>query len=134
MNINRSLWALGLIALLTGGAVGVAEFGNATYRVLALLACIVGTLLMRTSKMKGSTKSFSISRQNEPGAVRDGPGPLAWVVGVISIVAVAISCAALYMDASYGYHWEWPLYAFVGSIVIAAPAVGYLFAKMGWFI
>ena len=66
--------------------------------------------------------------------MRDGPSPLMWVVGVASIVALVISGAALYMDASHGYRWEWPLYAFVGSIAIAAPALGYLFAKMGWFI
>lgn len=63
-----------------------------------------------------------------------GAGRLGWAFGIVSLVAVGISFAFLYVDLIYDENWIWPIYAIMVSGSFCAGAWGNIFSKMGWFV
>lgn len=131
---RRSLFALGLVALLSGGAVTASHFDNFTYWSLGFLVCVVGLWLMRISKSLGLSGSRQAYGAGANPSESQTPGVVAWMLGGVSGFALGLSFFLLWLDAQEGGHWTWPLYAILISTLACAVTWGYIFAKMGWFI
>lgn len=130
MKAKLVLRLLGMILLVAGSIIGVAYFSNALYRSLALFACILGLVLIRSGAKYGSRMAHGAKDSESYGSLLQGPGWLAWSVAAASLLAMIGFGIALYFDALHGYHWYWPLYAFFASVLFAMPAWGYIFAKL----
>lgn len=134
MNKRHGLFVLGLIVLLAGGLLAAVGFNEWMYWSIGFVMCVVGVGLMRVSKVQDLTEPHSVGSATASAMVRQRPGRVVWALGAASALAVAISLAALYIDALDGYRWAWPVYAFVGCALIGTLVWSYLFAKMGWFV
>jgi uncharacterized membrane protein len=53
-----------------------------------------------------------------------------WTVGGLSLLLIGISGFLLYQDAVQGYHKVWPVYLFVGTIVVCGSFLSALVARM----
>lgn len=133
-NRRNGLFALGLVVLLSGGVVVALRFNNFMFWSLGFLVCLVGVSVMRISRADIHGRRAMYSSFNADALVSEHPRRLAWVVGVLSTLALAGSFIALYIDATFGSHWEWPLYAIGVSVFACAVSWGYLAAKNGWFV
>jgi hypothetical protein len=125
---------LGLVVALAGCVIVAVGFNNTTWETSGLVVCMIGAFTARACRVKSSDKLRVDHQRGLYAGKAQRSGRLAWVVGIASTAALVGSFVALYADAAFGSHWEWPLYAIGVSALICALSWGYLAAKMGWFV
>lgn|SRR6185437_1974687 len=125
---------LGLVVALAGCVIVAVGFNSTTWETSGLVVCMIGAFTARACRVKSPDKLRVDHQRGLYAGKAPRPGRLAWLVGIASTVALVGSFVALYVDAAFGSHWEWPLYAIGVSALICALSWGYLAAKMGWFI
>jgi len=123
---HRILFATGTALALLGGAVAAIKYSNFTYWSFSFMVSMAGLWMMRAYGVHSPTRQSTNVEQR--------PGRLAWLLGVLSILAAGASFFFLWVDAQAGGHWTWPLDAIWISTLACAVTWGYIFAKMGWFI
>lgn len=139
VNGIRVLRSLGAVIAASGGVAIFVGLGldNWICQSLGLVAAIAGVLLMRLHlvrrKFPGAS-DVSVDGSHAYSELSRRPGVLAWVCAVGSTLACLASFGAMYVDAGYGGHWVWPVYAVAATGIACACAWGYIAAKMGWFV
>lgn len=123
------LFALALVALLSGCVLTFLDYSGHAKLPWGILLLPVGVALMKASNVRGLMGLFSAARKNDSRQSPKRPGPLAWAVVVVSMLALGISFHYLYKDAVHGYHGIWPVYFFAGSTVLCIVAWGYIISK-----
>lgn len=117
------------IVLLVLGAIAIAFYEFAGYNfivnALGLLMILAGVRLVRASNVHSRTMPTGPARDPNTRRV----GPLAWVSGVASLLAVGTSYYLLHRDAVAGGQQVWPVYLFAAAALYCAGAWGYLAVK-----
>jgi hypothetical protein len=118
------------IALLLLGIVGVVV-GSRNYlvRVLALLAIMGSTQLVRISKVKAPRFS-PVTIDSDADIEGKKLSRRMWIVGIALLPMMGVSCLCLYEDALHGYHQAWPLYLFTGVGLACAVVWPYLLTRI----
>lgn len=125
---------LGIIVALAGCVIVALGFNSTLWETLGLIICMIGVFCVNSCRAKGLEKERIDRPHGQCAGFAQRPGALAWWLGAASVLALIGSFVALYVDAAFGSHWTWPLYAVVASALACAVSWGYLAAKMGWFI
>lgn len=125
---------LGMLVVVVGCAIVALGFNSTLWETFGLVICMAGVFFVNRFRAKGSNKEQVDHPRDQFTGFVQRPGALAWWLGVASVLALIGSFVGLYVDAAFGSHWTWPLYAIVASALACAVSWGYLAAKMGWFI
>lgn len=137
MKINRSPWAhkallfFGILLVL-GGVIGnfflVINFTSRTFALSLVVAGVLAINAARPHRLVGSNAHDS--EISAGGRAVKKPGPIAW--GLSGIWVVALVCSYLFLrdDVRHGGHVVWPVYAFAISGLGGGITWSYVMAKL----
>jgi peptidoglycan/LPS O-acetylase OafA/YrhL len=123
------LFAVAIVLLVCGGFALLMGSTHFLFRPLGALACLVSVWLVKLSRVHAESDAAASARNVSLGTT-DRPRPAMWALGVVSLIAAAISYLYLYKDALDGYHEILPVYCFAAAMLVVAVIWGYLAAKL----
>ena len=117
---NYIAFAVALILLLLGG-IGIFIFADYFIpRCLSIIAIMVSMNFLRVAKTPAHSPILAPKRRFPlPRAV--------WIIGLVLLLIDCGSGYVMYLDATHGYHYAWPLYLFIASSVCSIPVFSYIF-------
>lgn len=124
---------LGVTVALAGIVIVGLEFNSTIWETAGLILCIIGACIANACRTKGADK-LAASHQRDLYGEAKRPSRLAWIFAAVSTLATVGSFVALYVDAAFGSHWQWPIYAILVCGFACVLAWGNLAMKMGWFL
>ncbi|MGB8029402.1 MAG: hypothetical protein WCF30_07020 [Terracidiphilus sp.] len=102
---------------------------NYLIRSLSVLAMIASAYLVRASNFHSRPTPLVASEQMEDFNATNGPGLLAWVLGLGLILMLVLSFLLVQSDALHGGHTGWPADLFGAVALACAVTWGYIVSK-----
>ncbi len=123
------LFIFAIFLLLLGAVAFFVGFRNYLIRCLGVVVMMASASLVRSSNFHARLPSSIASVQEADLKATNGPGPLAWALGVALIPMLVLSFLLVQSDALHGGHTAWPADLFGAVAVACAVAWGYIASK-----
>lgn len=117
---------LALLLLAVAGLIFVVAPKSFALQCVAVAAILASVQLVRRSGPRAPKGFRQVGSHWRGVKLAGGPGRVAWILFVASVVAVGASRLLLNNDFVHGGHQVWPLYVFVGAIVALFIAMEYI--------